>query len=161
MPNHLHLVMFVPEKFNKINSIISNGKRFLAYEIVRRLEINNNLIILDDLNKGVSIKERLRGKHHKVFEVSSDIKILATEKFIVQKINYIHQNPVRNGWELVEDYRRYKYSSAGFYDLDEGYQGYPVVNYSEAGERRLFLPVSSHLILHDFKKLLWERHWQY
>ena len=37
MPNHLHVILhFHSENFD-LNKIISNGKRFLAYEIINRL----------------------------------------------------------------------------------------------------------------------------
>ncbi len=38
MPNHLHVIIhFHNEHFN-LNPIIANGKRFMAYEIINRLE---------------------------------------------------------------------------------------------------------------------------
>ena len=42
MPNHLHLLIFVNEN-ESINKLLANGKRFLAYEIVKRLELQNNM----------------------------------------------------------------------------------------------------------------------
>lgn len=36
---------------------------------------------------------------------------------VEQKLYYIHQNPVRGKWQLVDDSIRYDYSSAGFYEL--------------------------------------------
>ena len=37
MPNHLHLLIFVAETDN-INMLLANGKRFLAYKIIKRLK---------------------------------------------------------------------------------------------------------------------------
>jgi hypothetical protein len=37
-------------------------------------------------------------------------------KFLQQKIEYIHQNPVAKDWKLVEDRADYPYSTAGYYD---------------------------------------------
>lgn len=34
----------------------------------------------------------------------------------MQKLDYIHKNPVSKRWQLVEDYTEYKFSSAGFYE---------------------------------------------
>ncbi len=129
MPNHIHLVLFVPNSTERINKIISNGKRFMAYEIVKRLKGKGRKDILLILKQGVSEKDRKRNKIHQVFEVSSDLKVLSTNKFIGQKINYIHANPVSKKWKLVDDYRKYPYSSAGFYENDSEYKGYAVTHY--------------------------------
>jgi len=40
---------------------------------------------------------------------------LQSEEIIVQKINNIHQNPIRGNWNLSEEILDYKYSSARFY----------------------------------------------
>jgi REP element-mobilizing transposase RayT len=131
MPNHMHFVLFVPDTVKSINQIISNGKRFMAYEIIKRLKVKKKNNILSELKAEVSDKDMKRKKIHKVFEISSDLKALTSKKLIAQKINYIHGNPVRKKWNLVEDYRKYEYSSAGFYDGDEDYRGYPVTHYLE------------------------------
>lgn len=52
-----------------------------------------------------------------MFETSSDIKVRWTEKFLHQKLDYIHANPVSDNWSLVDDPAKYPYSSAGFYML--------------------------------------------
>ncbi len=40
---------------------------------------------------------------------------LPSEELIVQKINYIHANPIRGKWNLCKEFTDYKYSSASFY----------------------------------------------
>ena len=72
MPNHLHLLIFVNEN-ESINKLLANGKRFLAYEIVKRLELQKQHEILAQLQLAVTVKEKQRQKKHRVFEVSSDI----------------------------------------------------------------------------------------
>lgn len=42
MPNHLHVLIEFINAEKKINTIVSNGKRFLAYEIVDRLKNQKN-----------------------------------------------------------------------------------------------------------------------
>ena len=41
MPNHVNAVISFIETEQNINSIIGNGKRFMAYDIVKRLKENN------------------------------------------------------------------------------------------------------------------------
>ena len=45
-----------------------------------------------------------------------DIEIYS-DKMFDQKLNYIHNNPLQDKWQLVDDPVKYKYSSASFYEL--------------------------------------------
>ena len=85
MPNHLHALIAFANSGKNINKIIGNGKRFLAYEIVKRLKETGNYIILKQLSEAVEVTDKKRGKLHEVFEDSFDIKECMTEKFIRQK----------------------------------------------------------------------------
>jgi putative transposase len=131
MPNHLHFIARIPESILSFNAVLGNGKRFLAYEIIRRLENENLSSILIQLKKAVTPYYKMRGKKHKVFETSSDIKALLTEHQIQQKLEYIHFNPVLKHWNLIDDYRLFEHSSAGFYEGNPSYKGYPVTHLSE------------------------------
>jgi len=128
MPNHMHLLVYCHQNNVGINKILGNGKRFMAYEIISRLSRLNRVDLLEILSKSVKPNERLKGKLHNTFEPSFDIKEITTEKFFIQKLNYIHQNPVRGNWHLVDDYRLYKHSSAGYYELGQNI-GYNVIHY--------------------------------
>ncbi|MBK6732039.1 MAG: hypothetical protein IPG60_14140 [Bacteroidetes bacterium] len=126
MPNHLHCLIFLPEGSTTIDKIIGNAKRFMAYEIVKRLEVQGDSSILNLLEKGVSEKEKISNHKHKVFQPSFDAIPCYTYKFLHQKLNYMHQNPVRKC--MVNFAEEYKYSSAEFYLT--GKQGiYPVTHY--------------------------------
>jgi REP element-mobilizing transposase RayT len=130
MPNHMHFMIYIPEDSETINKIVANGKRFMAYEIVKRLKINNSLI-LKELSSSVSEKEKLKGKLHNLFQPSFDAKALINESFVTQKLNYIHLNPVRGKWNLTDDFRNYLHSSAGFYESDN-FEGYEITHYTKA-----------------------------
>jgi hypothetical protein len=58
-------------------------------------------------------------KKHSVFEVSSDIKPCFTEKFLLQKLHYIHANPVDKKWQLTASSEAYLHSSYYFYEHNE------------------------------------------
>ena len=119
LPNHLHCILFFPSSNFLLNKIISNAKRFMAYEIIKRLKENNQIEILEQLQSAVTQKEKSKGQLHKVFEESFDAKSIDNKKFLLQKINYIHLNPVRGNYKLVNDWREYEHSSAGFYELQQ------------------------------------------
>ncbi len=130
MPNHVHAVIAFGNTGKTINSIVGNGKRFMAYELVKLLKEKSRTDILVQLEQWVNDTDKRRAKKHEVFESSFDSKECRTIEFIQQKLNYIHQNPCRNEkiWaKLPEDY---VHSSARYYYTSE--QGiYPVTSYME------------------------------
>ena len=130
MPNHIHLLIAFSKTDKNINKIIGNGKRFLAYEIIKRLKKTGNISLLNQLGEAVEITDRKRGKLHEVFGGSFDIKECLTQKFIQQKLNYIHNNPCSGKWMLADCPENYLHSSAGFYLTGE--QGiFPVKHIQE------------------------------
>ena len=105
MPNHVHVILFFPNANYNLNTIISNAKRFVAYELVNRLKQLKENKILQQLTDGVTEREQKKGQLHRVFKESFDAKPVYTRKFLLQKINYIHLNPVRGNWRLINDWR--------------------------------------------------------
>src|SRR6478736_8457211 len=57
MPNHLHALIHIAEGEESINTILANGKRFLAYEIIKRLEKEKREDILSILASHVTLEE--------------------------------------------------------------------------------------------------------
>jgi REP element-mobilizing transposase RayT len=81
MPNHIHaLIGFHPAK-QSINTIVGNGKRFVAYDIVERLEEAKNIQLLKVLSDGVSASDKSKGKLHEVYQGSFDLKLCHSYKF--------------------------------------------------------------------------------
>jgi REP element-mobilizing transposase RayT len=128
MPNHLHLLIYYPKTEKTFNSYIANGKRFMAYEIVKRLQRARKSKVLKELEEGVTEKERREGKKHRVFNPSFDSKICYGQDFIEQKLDYIHANPISGKWNLVNDFTDYDHSSARFYELGKKTE-VPVTNF--------------------------------
>ncbi len=70
--------------------------------------------ILEQLQTAVTEKEKAKGQLHKVFEESFDAKSIDNKHFFLQKLNYIHLNPVCGDYKLINDWREYEHSSAAF-----------------------------------------------
>jgi len=117
MPNHLHVILHFHDAHFNLNTIVANGKRFIAYEIINRLEQTGNSSLLARLEKLVTEREKRKGQLHKVFKDSFDAKAIITHAFLIQKINYIHNNPVSGKWMLAKDFVEYEHSSASFYEI--------------------------------------------
>ena len=117
MPNHLHCILYFPETGFDLNKIISNGKRFMAYEIVKQLKVKSEVVLLKILADKLTTREKKKGQLHKVFKDSFDAKAIYSDWFLLQKLNYIHHNPVSGKWSMVKDFTDYLHSSASFYEL--------------------------------------------
>ena len=128
MSSHVHAIIAFSNTGKTINSIISNGKRFIAYDLVKRLQQQNSSLILTELSSSLNNTERKEGKLHNIFETSFNWKECRIEKFIQQKLDYIHFNPYKA--KLVELPEQYEHSSAKYYFTGE--QGaYTVINFME------------------------------
>ena len=118
MPNHVHSIIHFPSPGYSLNKIIGNAKRFMAYEIVNRLENSSNHKVLEELKSDLTSREINKGQKHRVFKGSFDAKPIFSDKFLFQKLDYIHGNPVKGKWTLSKDNVSYEHSSASFYELN-------------------------------------------
>ncbi|MEO8712420.1 MAG: hypothetical protein ABI405_09875 [Parafilimonas sp.] len=57
MPSHVH------------NTIVSNGKRFIAYDFVIRLQQQSSSLILSELSSSLNNTEIKEGKLHNVYHI--------------------------------------------------------------------------------------------
>ncbi len=82
MPKHVHAIIRFTESTQSINTIIGNGERFMAYEIIRRLQqlIENDLIA--QLSSRVEAKRKTNKKLTKVWKLSFDWKACNPHAFI-------------------------------------------------------------------------------
>jgi REP element-mobilizing transposase RayT len=128
MPNHIHLMLNYQPGNKSINTLVGNGKRFLAYGIVSRLRDTHRNEIVTQLESAVRGAENVRGKKHQVFKRSFDLQHCYSQKFILQKLGYMHNNPCAKKWQLAANALDYPHSSASFY-FDGKHAAYPVVSW--------------------------------
>ena len=126
MPNHVHALINFIETGQTINTIIGNGKRFMAYEIINRLTNNGEKDLLLTLAENVEVSRRNKNKKHEVWELSFDWKICESIEFIKQKLNYMHDNPCTGKWNLCKSPVDYLHSSGKYYLTGE--QGFYIVD---------------------------------
>ena len=138
MPNHVHVLIDFANSKKKINTVIGDGKRFMAYDIVKRLENAGKKDTLQMLEKAVASKDRNNGKKHEVWEESFDWKYCETADFAYQKLIYMHNNPCAGKWKLAEDIAKYEHSSARYY-ITGKHAAYEVVDVEEILKEKLLL----------------------
>jgi putative transposase len=122
MPNHIHLINYFKEQ-NYLSDFMRGVKRYSSKLIANEIENYQ-----PELISNISYKHRKQNK--KIWNDRFHDEVIYTTKFLVQKLNYIHNNPCQPFWHLVEKPEDYKYSSALFYLTGE-VGLLPVTHYSE------------------------------
>ncbi|MCB2205277.1 transposase [bacterium] len=112
MENHLHIIA----SGHDIEKQISRFRSYTARSILDLLEASRRSKILD-LCKGKGLALR-RDRTHALWESGSYPELIRNMTMMEQKINYIHNNPLRRGY--VDDPTHWRYSSARSYS---GYAG--------------------------------------
>jgi len=58
MPSHVHAIIAFSNTGKSINTVVSNGKRFIAYNLIKRLREKSSDLILNELNNALNNTER-------------------------------------------------------------------------------------------------------
>ena len=107
MPNHIHLVWKIANNRKKEDV----QRDFLKYTAQKmKLKLKD-----EDPDKLKLFYAGAKDREYQFWERKLLTSKLPTEEIIVQKINYIHANPIRGKWNLCKEFTDYKYSSASFY----------------------------------------------
>ncbi len=108
MPNHIHVIWQLHDGVIKQN-FQRDFCKFTARSILQFMQLNDDPF-LDSLK--VSAPDR----KYQVWERNSLSIEIYSEKVFLQKMNYIHNNPVQSKWKLSNLPENYFYSSAAFYE---------------------------------------------
>jgi putative transposase len=119
MPSHLHMI--VSTKGEKLSNIMRDFKKFTSKELINVMERINESRKEWILELFSEVADHLkRVSHYKLWQDGNHPEILTTAKFIEQKLDYIHENPVAD--EIVDEPEEYRYSSArDYYSKKKGY----------------------------------------
>ncbi|MCP5007098.1 MAG: hypothetical protein GY941_24610 [Planctomycetes bacterium] len=74
--------------------------------------------IVENSNLDFYKKRYKQTSEYQVWQEGFHPKMIGTQEVFIQKVEYIHNNPVRRG--LVESAEYWRYSSAGNYPCGEG-----------------------------------------
>jgi len=113
MTNHIHLIASVSGS-TKLFEIVRDFKKFTNRAIIEEINSGNESRKKWLLNKfEFAGKYLTRVENYKVWKDGYHAVELISPEFTYQKLNYIHQNPVRAG--IVSEPEHYIYSSASNY----------------------------------------------
>jgi putative transposase len=103
MLDHLHLLTSRPSTTSDVLRVL---KGLTARRVIDYLKANNYLTSLAKLQH----QQRERNHKYSLWQTEKNVFPIFSEKMFMEKLNYIHQNPVRAG--LVEQAIDYRWSSA-------------------------------------------------
>jgi putative transposase len=107
MPNHMHIIWRMAAGVMREN-FQRDFLKITAKQIIDILQRDKPEIIKD-------ITVNLKDRKLQVWKRNSMSIDLYNEKFLLQKLNYIHNNPCQPHWNLASHPCDYFYSSARFY----------------------------------------------
>ena len=108
LENHLHLVA----SSDDVNKSMQKFKSFTARELLKLLEQKNATTILEQL--AFYKKAHKTQTEYQVWQEGIHVKLIHSESMMIEKINYIHNNPIKRGY--VDEAKHWRYSSARDYE---------------------------------------------
>jgi REP element-mobilizing transposase RayT len=123
MPNHVHFILW-PHGEPGLEEIMRDYKKFTAVRIIRQAEVEGNAEWLAAFRQAGDETGR---SEHKVWQDSFWDKNVYTQRFLRQKLNYLHRNPVRSklvpspGDYPYSSYRNYEYGDESLIEVDRGW----------------------------------------
>jgi len=112
LENHLHLVAASDD----ISQSIKKFKSYTAKALLELLHANKAKTILDQL--AFYKKAHKTETSYQVWQEGSAWKLIQSEEMMIERINYIHNNPLKRGY--VDEAAHWRYSSARNYENKEG-----------------------------------------
>lgn len=108
MLNHIHLLLSAKNQAS-ISSIMRDFKRYTSVKLRENITYSNN----DATDLFRSAANDTKSQDYKVWQEGFYPIAIESERFFKQKLNYIHDNPVRKGY--IPDPIHWLYSSARNY----------------------------------------------
>ncbi|MCY7422540.1 MAG: transposase, partial [Chitinophagaceae bacterium] len=108
MPNHFHALWQLHDNIDE-TVFQRDLLKFTARSLLNFMRMNNDPLL-------TQLQVKAADRQQQVWERNSLRIDIWNEKVFLQKMNYIHNNPVHPKWRLAEVPQDYKYSSASFYE---------------------------------------------
>lgn len=112
LENHLHWIAVGPELGKRVGEF----KSFTATKIIKKMQQLGYSTLLQEL-RYYKLRHKI-DQTHQLWQEGSHPQVIESDDMMWQKIEYIHNNPLRRGY--VDDPRHWRYSSARCYAGETG-----------------------------------------
>ena len=116
MPNHFHALWQLHDSVDKV-SFQRDLLKFTARSILKFMVMSDDPLL-------AKLQVKAADRQQQVWERNSLSIDIWNEKVFIQKLNYIHNNPIQHKWKLATLPEEYKYSSALFYQTGKDEFGF-------------------------------------
>lgn len=106
MPNHIHII-WSQNKMNGKETPQGSLLKYTAHTFLKQLKAESRSFLYE---------VTAANKKHEIWQRDSLSIAIYTRKVAEQKLDYIHNNPIRGKWQLAKDDLDYYFSSARFYE---------------------------------------------
>jgi putative transposase len=114
MPNHAHFLLSTNEEKN-LSEVMRDFGTHTSRRLTEILEQEKRFDVLKLFREAAGADGR--GNRYKVWQDGFHPIAIESERFFLEKLRYLHENPVRKGY--VERPEQWRYSSARNYVLDD------------------------------------------
>jgi putative transposase len=112
LENHLHLIAAAPD----LSNVMKSFKMYTARQLIELLKRRGARVLLQQL---AALKLRHKTKSdYQVWQEGSMPKQIGSDEMMLQKLEYMHINPVQRGY--VDEPLHWRYSSARNYAGQQG-----------------------------------------
>jgi REP element-mobilizing transposase RayT len=109
MPNHIHLITNSKEGINQ-SDVLRDFKQFTSRHIVKAIQSipeSRREWMLERFSLAASTTKG-KVKYYQFWQEAYHAEVLYSPDFIAQKLNYLHENPVKAGYVTEAMYYRYR-----------------------------------------------------
>jgi REP element-mobilizing transposase RayT len=103
LDNHFHAILAAPD----LSAALRDLKSFTAQEILQQLVAEGRDWLLNQLRY---YRGAHKPNHHQVWQEGSHPQAIMDDGTMLQKLEYVHNNPVKRGWVTAPEH--WYYSSA-------------------------------------------------
>ncbi len=111
MPNHIHCIWQIHDELTR-EAFQRDFMKFTSRSILKFMQMNDDPILQQ-------LKVNAKDRQYQLWERNSLSVDLFKEDVFIQKLNYIHNNPLQPKWNLAITPESYYYSSAAFYETEK------------------------------------------
>jgi REP element-mobilizing transposase RayT len=100
LENHFHAILAAPD----LSAVLRDLKSFTACEIVNQLAEERRDWLLNQFRY---YRAAHKSTHHQIWQEGSHPQVISDDAMMRQKLEYLHNNPVKRGWVSAPEHWRY------------------------------------------------------
>jgi len=100
LDNHFHAVLSAPN----LSGVLRDLKSFTANRIIKQLQAEGREWLLNQVQY---YRVAHRAQEHQIWQDGSHPQAVMSDEMMRQKLDYLHNNPVKRGWVAAPEHWRY------------------------------------------------------